>query len=169
MLSEITPIIALILSVISLIWQWRDKRTNLRVRPQIEIKPLPIVSDGQGGFEKKNTVALCIYLTNPSEKAVHISGVYIKPRKSHMIQLDEFPGLDQGLFQPFTIEPLRGRTFTVWGEKLAKLLQDKGFIGVIQANVIAQDEVNRQYKSRLIRFTVNQLRNQIGIQEKNGG
>jgi hypothetical protein len=148
MVSDIAAIVALILSSISLILQWRVNRPDLRVDPQIEIKPLPINPNGQGGFEKITTFALCIYLMNPSEKPIHISGVFIKTHKSHLIQLDENLDLYQFSFMPFTIEPLRSRTFTVLGEKLTLLLQQDGIIGTVRANVIVQDEVKKQYKSK---------------------
>jgi nitrate reductase NapE component len=169
MVLEVAAIVALVFTAISLYSKWRERRPNLRVSPNIEVRPLPITSDGQGGFADKNTVALCIYLSNPSEKPVHVSSVYLKPRKAKMIQLDQFHALAQGLFPPFTIEPLRGYTFVVWGEKLAKLLGENGLDGNLQAEVVVQDEVNKQYKSKPLRFAVHQLRDQEFVQEESGG
>jgi hypothetical protein len=169
MFTDITAALAIILSVISLVWQWREKRPDLRVSPQIETKPLPIASDGMGGFANVNTVALCIYLTNPGEKPVYVSGVYLKLQKSQTFQLDDFHALYDGLFRPFSIEPLRGYTFNIWGEKLAKLLQENGINGNLKAKIIVRDEVNKQYKSKSLRFSVSQLRDKTVTQKKDVG
>ena len=158
MLSDIIAIIALILSITSLYWQWREKRPHLKVTPSIEVKSLSIGSNGQGGFAQKDTVAFCVYLANPSEKPVHVTAVHLYPQKGKEIPLGEFDALYQRLFRPFTIEPLRGHTFTVWGQTLVKALQESGFNDTVEARVIVKDEVNKQYKSKSIRFSINQLR-----------
>jgi hypothetical protein len=122
-----------------------------------------------GGVTDVNTVALCVYMSNPGEKPVYISGVYLKLQKGPIFQLDDFHAIYDGLFRPFSIEPLRGYTFTIWGEKLAKLLQENKIDGNLQAKIIVRDEVNKQYKSKPLRFSVSQLTDKAVPQKKDVG
>ncbi|MFN8597170.1 MAG: hypothetical protein U0559_13435 [Anaerolineae bacterium] len=157
MLSDIIAGIALILSIISLYLQWKDKQPHLRISPSVEIKPLPIVRDQTGGFSSRDTLVLTVYLANSSEKTVHVTGIYLSLPKGKLLQLDSYPGLEQGRFSPFSVEPFRGYAFTVWGKKVAKILHENSINGNVQAKIMVQDEMQKIYTSRKLRFSIQQL------------
>lgn len=150
--SDLIAAIAIILSIISLYLQLRDKRPRLDVRPRIQVREFP-----SSHSVNKSAPALAVYLSNPSEKPIHIKNIWLIPRTGQKIQIFEFHTIYPKFSRPFTIDPLRGRDFLVLGQEIADDLTQLGYKEKVQATIVVHDETNRQYKSKRIRFSIAQL------------
>jgi hypothetical protein len=150
--------VALLLSVLNLYLQWKEKKPLLKVAATVTTKEFPVLPDSTGQSPPtKEFRVLSVYLSNPSEKAIHVRAINLVPSFGSQIELKEYNALYVAVFTPFAIESYRGREFIVRGQWLAEELQKHGHSSNVRCIVEVNDDVGKQYKSKPIRFTVNQL------------
>lgn len=147
--------LALVLSGLSLLWQWRDKRPRLIVSANVTPESLPTADPLN---PHKATPVLSIYLSNPGRVPIYVRDLRFKLAKGKEFPLFEYHALYSQIFQPFVVDPLRGRKFVVNTENFIKNHEEiLGYSENIVGYVRVRDEVGKYFKSKRVQFPVSDL------------
>ncbi|MEP0763966.1 MAG: hypothetical protein HRF48_14655 [Chloroflexota bacterium] len=148
--------LALVLSVVSLLWQWWDKRPRLAVSARVIQKSLPTADPPN--IAHKTIPVLSIYVANPGRVRVHVRDLWFELATGRELPLFEHNALYPRLSQPFAVDPLRGHIFDVNTESLIEELETQGYAEKAVGHVKVRDELGKHYKSKKVRFAVSDLR-----------
>ena len=148
--------LALILSVVSLLWQWWDKRPRLSVSARVVQESLP--TSEPSDVVHKTPPVLSVYISNPGRVPVYVRDIWFELATGKELQLFEYNAIHSELFHPFVVEPLRGHKFDVNTTSLIKGLETLGYFESVDGYVKVRDELRKYFKSKKIRFAVSDLR-----------
>jgi hypothetical protein len=147
--TDVTAVLALLLSIISLYWQWTRNRPRLKIVPMIRHHNFALIFDGT----EREVPALKIRVSNPGEKPVHISKVGLILRKGIEISLSQW--LSDPL--PMVIDPQAGCEFWIKGPELARELEKHSDVKNLKVAICVTDVVGRVYRSQWFRLSAKQL------------
>ena len=148
--------LALVLSAISLWWQWWDRRRRLSISAEVIQKLLPVTDPPD--IVRKTIPILSIYISNPGRVPIYVRDIWFELATGREFQLFKYHVMYSGLFCPFVVEPLRGHEFDVHTEGLIKELEILGCFENVVGYVKARDELGKHFRSKEVRFAVSDLR-----------
>lgn len=156
-ITDVIAACALVLSMLSLYLQWKDKQPRLKIRLQVVGRSLPVgPPDPQGQFSQQEVPMLCIHLANPTDAPIPVTAVQIRVNHKTPIALQEFHLL--GTPQPQCVaKPHDAREYYVRGKELAGDLDKVGIRGHFHAVVEIHDEFDRTYSSKLTSLSTEEL------------
>ncbi len=152
-ITDIIAFLGLALGLANLWLYLRERIPVLRVLPSVEKKLLPIV----GADTSPLAPVLSIRLVNPTDKPIAIKSVFVQPDGGNRIGVQPFHGLGSPTPPP-VVEPRRDFYFIVRGEDLINSLQASTNSPRIRVQVIVQDKLDREYKSKRLVIIIEQLK-----------